>query len=446
VSDAVHTALDPLATFASARPHLFGIFASCLVAGVAIASALTSTLAPSALETAAALVETPPAPQPVVAEAAQPAPVSPFEWAEITIRRNDTLDAIFRQMELSLTDLAELRSLPDVRRSLDRLRPGDIITLTHLDGELKSLTRRMSDTATLSVTRSESGFSANIIENPLETEQAALVGTIDSSLFGAVNRAGGSDTLAVTLADVFRYDIDFVNEVQPGDSFAVAYEQQWQDGEFVRDGEIVAAEFVNKGKTFRAVRYVMPDGSAEYFTPDGHSVRKAFLRFPVEFGRVSSGFSLARRHPVLNRVRAHKGIDFAAPVGTAIKAAGSGRVSFRGVKGGYGNAVILAHSGGVTTLYGHMSRYARGLSVGDKVRQGEVIGYVGMTGLATGPHLHYEYRVNGVHRNPATVPLPKAESIPADLRADFEAKTALLLAQLDSISAGTQVRIAQNAP
>jgi murein DD-endopeptidase MepM/ murein hydrolase activator NlpD len=162
----------------------------------------------------------------------------------------------------------------------------------------------------------------------------------------------------------------------------------------------------------------------------------------VAFGRVSSGFNLHRRHPILNTVRAHKGIDFAAPVGTPVKAAGSGRVIFRGVKGGYGNVVILAHAGSVTTLYGHMSRFAGGLHVGDKVKQGEVIGFVGMTGLATGPHLHYEYRVNGVHRNPATIPLPKAESIPANLLADFEAKTAPLLARLDAISAGNQTRLA----
>jgi len=372
-------------------------------------------------------------------------PVSPFQSAEVIIRRNDTLDAIFRQMELSLADLAELRNLPDVRRSLDMLRPGDIIMLTHLNGELKSLTRRLSDTATLYVTRAGQGFDADIIENPLEIQETSMSGTIESSLFGAVNSAGGSDGLAVALADVFKYDIDFVNEVQPRDRFAVAYQQQWQDGAFVRDGEILAAEFVNKGKTFRAVRYIMPDGSAEYFTPDGHSVRKAFLRFPVAFGRVSSGFNLSRRHPVLKTVRAHKGIDFAAPVGTPIKAAGSGRVIFRGVKGGYGNAVILAHAGSVTTLYGHMSRFTRGLRVGDKVKQGEVIGYVGMTGLATGPHLHYEYRVGGVHRNPATVPLPKAETIPAKLRADFEAKSAPLLARLDAISAaggGTRVALA----
>ena len=427
----------------AAHPNRFGVFAAFLVAGVAIAAAVSQSFTVPA---AAAPEPVAAAPAASAAPVATPEPVSPFQSAEIIIRRNDTLDAIFRQMELSLADLAELRNLPEVRKSLDRLRPGDIIMLTHLNGELKSLTRRMSDTATLSVTRAEQGFSAKLIENPLEVQETSLSGTIDSSLFGAVNSAGGSDGLAVTLADVFKYDIDFVNEVQPGDRFAVAYEQQWQDGAFVRDGEILAAEFVNKGRAFRAVRYVMPDGSVEYFTPDGHSVRKAFLRFPVAFGRVSSGFNLSRRHPVLKTVRAHKGIDFAAPVGTPIKAAGSGRVIFRGVKGGYGNAVILAHAGSVTTLYGHMSRFVRGLRVGDKVKQGEVIGYVGMTGLATGPHLHYEYRVNGVHRNPATIPLPKAESIPANLRADFEAKSAPLLARLDAISADSQTRIALASP
>jgi murein DD-endopeptidase MepM/ murein hydrolase activator NlpD len=424
---------------AMVHPNRFGVFAAFLVAGVAIAAALSRNLAPTVVDVIQPATEPP---MVAAAPVAAPESVSPFEAAQIVIHRNDTLDAIFRQMELSLADLAELRSLPDVRKSLDMLRPGDIIMLTHLNGELKSLTRKLSDTATLSVTRSDDGFNANIIENPLEIQETSLSGTIDSSLFGAVNSAGGSDSLAVTLADVFKYDIDFVNEVQPGDRFAVAYQQQWQDGEFVRDGEILAAEFVNKGKTFRAVRYIMPDGSAEYFTPDGHSVRKAFLRFPVAFGRVSSGFNLHRRHPILNTVRAHKGIDFAAPVGTPVKAAGSGRVIFRGVKGGYGNVVILAHAGSVTTLYGHMSRFAGGLHVGDKVKQGEVIGFVGMTGLATGPHLHYEYRVNGVHRNPATIPLPKAESIPANLLADFEAKTAPLLARLDAISAGNQTRLA----
>ncbi len=269
-----------------------------------------------------------------------------------------------------------------------------------------------------------------------------LRGTVDSSLYLAVNSAGGTDRLAVELADVFKYDIDFVNSVRQGDSFIVAHEQEFQDGEFVRDGDILAAEFVNAGRTYRAVRYVSPQGRADYYTPDGRPVRKAFLRYPVDYARISSGFSTARRHPVLNRVRAHKGIDFAAPTGTPIKAAGSGRVVSRGKNGGYGNAVVIDHGKGITTLYGHMLRYARGLSAGSRVAQGQVIGYVGMTGLATGPHVHYEYRVNGVHKNPARVTIPKSDPVPANLMADFKAQTTPLLARLDTPSASPQVMVA----
>ncbi|MBP6514863.1 MAG: M23 family metallopeptidase, partial [Steroidobacteraceae bacterium] len=174
--------------------------------------------------------------------------------------------------------------------------------------------------------------------------------------------------------------------------------------------------------------------TTEFYTPDGRSLRKAFLRFPVAFGRVSSGFNMARRHPILNRVRAHKGIDFAAPIGTPVKAAADGRVQLRGVQGGYGNVVILAHSGGVTTLYGHLSRFANGLRNGDRVKQGQLIGYIGMTGLSTGPHLHYEYRVNGVHRDPSRIKHTPAEPIPARLKTDFLEKTRPLLARLDGVT------------
>ena len=409
-----------------ACPRRFGVVASCIVAG-AIFAAAGSQLQNPIPEASIEILAAPVAP---LAEALPPVPAVPFEFVAVTIGRDDTLDRVFRELELRISDLAELRSLPDVRKSLDMIRPGDVIQLTHLGGELKSLTRRIDETATLSVTRADDGFSASILENPLEVEQHRLAGSVDSSLYLAVNEAGGSDRLAVSLADVFRFDIDFVNSVQPGDRFVVTHEQQWQDGEFVRDGDILAAEFVNAGRSYKAVRYVKPDGRADYYTPDGRPVRKAFLRYPVDYGRISSGYSLARRHPVLNRVRAHRGIDFAAPVGTPVKAAGNGRVLNRGVKGGYGNVIVLAHSNGVTTLYGHLSRFAKGLSVGDRVNQGEVIGYVGMTGLATGPHVHYEYRVNGVHQNPARVTLPKADPIPAELMADFQLKTAPLLASL----------------
>ena len=413
---------------AVAEPRRLGIVASCVVAGAILSAAGAQVrnplLDPEADHFDAVVTETVPA----VATA-------PFEFVAVTIGRNDTLDQVFRGLQLKLSDLAELRSLPEVRKSLDMIRPGDVIQLTHLNGEIKSLTRRINETATLSVTRPDGVFNATLVENPLETEEATLRGTVDSSLYVAVNAAGGTDRLAVELADVFKYDIDFVNQVQPGDQFIVAHEQQYQDGAFLRDGDILAAEFVNTGKTYRAVRYVGPSGRADYYTPDGRPVRKAFLRYPVDYARISSGFSLARRHPVLNRVRAHKGIDFAAANGTPIKAAGAGRVVSRGRNGGYGNVVVLAHSNGVTTLYGHMSRFAKGLSVGDHVAQGQVIGYVGMTGLATGPHVHYEYRVNGVHKNPARVTMPKADPIPANLMADFKAQTAPLLARLDAEAA-----------
>jgi len=418
---------------ADAAPRRFGVIASCVVAGAILSAAgsqIQNPLPEAAIDEVLAASD-----QLAVVE--QPVRREPFEFVAITIDRDDTLDQIFRGLQLKISDLAELRNLPDVRKSLDVVRPGDVIQLTHLDGEIKSLTRRINETDTLSVTRADRGFSASIVENPLEIEERMLSGTVASSLYDAVNRAGGTDRLAVELADVFKYDIDFVNSVQPGDRFVVSHEQQWQDGEFVRDGKILAAEFVNGGRTYRAVRYVSPDGRADYYTPDGRPVRKAFLRYPVDYGRISSGYSLARRHPILNRVRAHRGIDFAAPAGTPIKAAGAGRVASRGWNGGYGNAVVLAHAGGVTTLYGHLSRYASGLSVGDHVAQGEVIGYVGKTGLATAPHVHYEYRVNGVHKNPARVTIPKADPIPAGLMADFKTKTAPLLARLDTPAAET---------
>ena len=423
---------------ADAYPHRFGVVASCIVAGSIFAAAglqLQNPL-PEQLSAEFALASARPS------TAATSAPATPFEFVAVTIGRNDTLDRIFRELQLHVSDLAALRNLPDVRHNLDIIRPGDVIQMTHLGGELKSLTRKISETATLSVTRAEEGFSANIVENPLETKEQRLTGTVDSSLYVAVNEAGGTDRLAVSLADVFKYDIDFVNSVQPGDRFIVTHDQQWQDGEFVRDGDILAAEFVNSGRAYRAVRYVTPDGHADYYTPDGRPVRKAFLRYPVDYARISSGYSQARWHPVLHRVRAHRGIDFAAPVGTPIKAAGAGRMIFRGVKGGYGNVVELAHSNGITTLYAHMSRFAREVGVGDRVAQGEVIGYVGTTGLATGPHVHYEYRVNGVYKNPARITVPKADPIPANLMEDFRAKTAPLLADLDA-RADEAVRVAR---
>ncbi len=433
------------------KPRRLGAFAaiaSLLLAGLAVHSlsgfvSRTTYIAPDPgnagplVEPSAASV---PGSLPVNDMTAQPvAAAFPFATVDVVVGRNDTLDRIFRRLDLSLTDLASIRLLPGIREGLDLLRPGDQITVTHSNGDLQGLTRQISLTQTLSVQRQAEGFQAEIIENPIESNLVAKRGRIATSLFEAAAAAGISDQTALSLANIFGWDIDFVLDIRAGDEFSVIYEQVWQDGALVGDGPIVAAQFANDGRTFRAVRYQLPDGSTDYFAPDGRSMHKAFLRAPVDFTRISSRFNSRRQHPILNTIRAHKGVDYAAPTGTPVRAAGDGRMQMRGRSGGYGNAIVLEHGGGVTTLYGHLSRFAKGIGQGARVRQGQVIGYVGSTGLATGPHLHYEYRINGAHRNPQTVKLPDATPIAADLRADFMMRTAPDLAQLEQLASGALV-------
>jgi murein DD-endopeptidase MepM/ murein hydrolase activator NlpD len=366
---------------------------------------------------------------------------------EVVVGRNDTMDAIFRRMALDKADLAAIRNLPGIRQSLDFLKPGDAIEVTHTNaGEIKALSRKVSETQTLTVVREDAGFAAKMISNPVQTRVRTAVASIDSSLFQAAAAAAVSDVVALKLATVFAWDIDFVLDIRRGDHFTVVYEQIYQDGKYLHDGEVLAAEFVNSGKVYRAVRFAPDGGSASYFTPDGKPMRKAFLRAPVEFTRVSSVFDLARMHPILNRIRGHMGTDYAAPTGTPIHAAGDGRVSFEGIRGGYGNAVTLLHSNGVSTLYGHMSRFAKNVRVGSHVNQGDIIGFVGMTGLATGPHLHYEYLMNGVHMDPQTVRLPGAEPLRAEALAGFRSVTAPFLLSLDAPAATPAVSVASATP
>jgi murein DD-endopeptidase MepM/ murein hydrolase activator NlpD len=234
----------------------------------------------------------------------------------------------------------------------------------------------------------------------------------------------------MNLAGIFAWDVDFVLDIRGGDHYYILFEEIYQEGKYITDGEIIAAEFNNSGRTFQAIRFVDKSGRSDYYTPDGLSVRKAFVRAPVDFSRISSSFNPRRKHPILNTIRAHRGVDYAAPSGTSIKAAGDGKVIFRGRKNGYGNAVIVQHGGNITTLYAHMSRFHNSSRVGRRVVQGQTIGYVGMTGLATAPHLHYEYRLNGVHRNPRTVRLPQADPIREEYRADFLAAAAPILDEL----------------
>src|SRR6266436_364745 len=350
---------------------------------------------------------------------------------DVIVTRNDTLDRIFRRLKLNLADLTSLRTLPGLHARLDSLRPGEALRFIHKDGALFGLERRLTESETLKVSREPSGLKADVLQNPLEMRSRTVRGRIDRSLFEAVETAGANDTTAVALSDIFGWDIDFVLDVRPGDTFVVTYDEIWRDGAYLKDGPVQAAAFVNQGREFRAVRYADPEGGSHYYTPDGRSLHRAFLRAPVDFSRVSSGFNSARFHPILQRMRAHQGIDYAAPMGTPVRAAGDGRIRFAGRRGGYGNLIEIEHSRSIVTVYGHLSRFAPGTRAGTHVTQGTVIAYVGMTGLATGPHLHYEYRVNGVFKNPQTVILPAAEPLDARWRPDFLVRSAPLLASLE---------------
>lgn len=361
-----------------------------------------------------------------------------LDWQELTVKSGDNLSLIFPRVGLSARDVYNIAQLKDIKPLLN-LKPGQIIRFGLLETDktqLQEIELAINPITTFSISKTDAGFKASTHTRDVDTKQVHAAGTITSSLFGAGKEAGLSDKLVMELAYIFGWDIDFALDLRENDHFKVLYTEKYIDGEKFADGDIVAAEFVNQGKSFKAVRYTDENGLSRFYTPSGESMRKAFNRTPVHFSRISSKFNPNRKHPKLVGVtRPHQGVDYAAKTGTPIMATGDGKVQFVGKKGGYGNTVVLSHGGKYTTLYAHMSRFAKGMKSGKRVSQGDVIGYIGSSGLATGPHLHYEFRVNGVHRNPLTVELPKAESLPKKYKADFDKKAQPLLAQLDSINA-----------
>ena len=362
----------------------------------AAAAADDSTVAASASDPAAAAGASPSV-QLAAAPSLESATLA-LSSIDVVVTRNDTLDRIFRRLKLNLADLASLRSLPGVRAALDSLRPGESLHLTHKDGALFGFERRLNDSQTLKVSRDGNALKADVLQNALETRRRTVRGMIDSSLFEAVEAAGGHDPTAVALADIFGWDIDFVLNVRPGDTFVVTYDEIWREGAYVKDGPIEAAEFVNQGRAFRAVRYTDPQGGTYYYTPDGRSLYREFLRAPVEFTRISSRFNSARMHPILNRIRAHQGIDYAAPIGTPVHAAGDGRIRFAGWMGGYGNLVEINHGDGYVIRYAHNERTL--VKVGETVKRGEPVALMGSTGRSTGPHVHFEVIRNGRQVDP----------------------------------------------
>ncbi len=382
-----------------------------------------------------------PAPQQTIVEQLAVAPVAGDADGvgvfvrEERIARSDSLASLLAR--LGIQDEAAARFLRESREanSMSRqLRPGKVVTARIGEsGSLDELVFPLNGDGNRAwvVKRQGEAFAASEEELHLETRTEMRSGEITYSLFGATDAAGIPDGVAVQLADIFAGDIDFHRDLRRGDRFALSYELTSHFGRPVGSGRILAAEFTNNGRTYRAVWY--PGGASQggYYTPEGRNIRKAFLRSPLEFSRVTSGFTAARLHPILNQWRAHKGVDYGAPTGTKVKATGDGAIEFVGNQSGYGRVVILRHQGKFTTLYGHLSAFAAGLKKGGRVSQSEVIGYVGMSGWATGPHLHYEFRINDVHQDPLAVALPEAPPLAAAQLAQFRDYAAQQTARLD---------------
>jgi murein DD-endopeptidase MepM/ murein hydrolase activator NlpD len=379
--------------------------------------------------------------EPVVAQkSGLPAKETPLNTKHYTIQNGDSLSIIFTKFDINESTLYEITHANDLGIAFASITPGKSLEIkTDKAGNLEQLTYPRNATETLVATRSNQGFSVELLREEIVTRISSAQAVIDSSLYIDGKAAGLSDKLIMKLADIFAWDVDFALNLRSGDEFTVLYETVYLDGKEINTGDIIAAEFINRGKTYTAVRFEDKKDHINYYTPDGKSMRKAFLRTPVDFARISSHFNLKRKHPVLNRIRAHKGVDYAAKTGTPVKTTGKGKIIFRGHKGGYGRVVIVQHGQRYSTLYAHLSKYKSGLKVGSNLQQGQVIGYVGMSGLATGPHLHYEFRVNDAHRNPLTVKLPHDQPIEKTLLAEFKAQTQPLLVQLEQAKKSTLV-------
>lgn len=355
-------------------------------------------------------------------------------WLDEKVRRGDSLAQLFKRNKLSPQDLHKIMQLGQTTSALKFIQPGQLFKFRlNENQQLIEMVYQQNRFQSLHVKRHNDVFSATTLSRVAQKRKQHISGDISSSLFVDAKNAGMNASLIMDLVSIFGWDIDFALDLRKGDSFSLLYEEHFLDGLKIKDGAILAASFTNRGKTYRAVRYTDPNGISNYYTPEGLSMRKAFLRTPVDFRRISSRFG-KRKHPILNRMRLHKGVDYSASRGTPVKASGDGKIIFRGRKGAYGKAIIIRHGGRYSTLYAHLNNYKRGLYNGKIVKQGQTIGYVGSTGRATGAHLHYEFRVNGSHRNPLTVKLPNAAPINKKYKEKFKQHTSNLLAQLNAFN------------
>lgn len=362
-------------------------------------------------------------------------------WQIEQVRQDDTLLTLFRRMNIRDEDAIKFLMLsPDAHALNTQLLPGHTVeTKTNAQGKLLYLEYELDADNILVAGLTSGGYVVATKKLLLESQQVLKSAVIRDTLFGATDDAGIPDQIAIQIAEILSSEIDFYQDLRPGDRFHVIYEAFYNAGEMMKTGNVLAVEFVNNGTTYQAIHFGDATGKYAYYTPDGKSLHKTFLRSPLEYTRISSSFSAGRYHPILQRIKAHRGVDMAAPTGTRVKASGDGRVAFMGKKGGYGNVVVLNHPNGISTVYGHLSRFSDAIRKGDAVNQGDIIGYVGMTGLATGPHLHYEFLVNGNHRDPMKVALPNSVPLNDNFKSEFNALSLTMLAKLEMLKQRMQL-------
>jgi len=357
------------------------------------------------------------------------------QWDEVTVKSGQSLDGIFRQQGFSAKTLHQIMALSKETKQLTKIRPGDLFEFQrHDDKSLKRMRYAVDEAHYLIIDHDGEQALASTEPRDMITEPTETSGTITSSLFLAGKQAGLSDNMVMKLANLFGWDIDFVLDIRKGDRFFLVYEKIYRDGNFLRDGEIIGATFVNQGEKFQAIRFDI-DGRVQHFAPDGRNMRKAFLRAPLNFSYISSNFNPKRYHPILKRVKAHNGIDYKAPRGTPVFTAGDGKVTRSAYSKYNGHHVFVQHANSIVTKYLHFTK--RTVKKGQRVKQGQVIGYVGATGMAQGPHLHYEFLLNGVHRNPRTVSLPKADPLGKEQMAEFQQTAAPVLSQLSRLQSAS---------
>lgn len=353
-------------------------------------------------------------------------------WRNERVQRGDTVAELLRRLNVEDTAASSYLRTASEAKSFRELAVGkEVQAEINADGGLMTLRYPGEGGSQIVVEKQGDGFSSRSLPAQLEKRLFSRTGEIKTSLYAATDAADVPEAVANQMAEIFGGDVDFHHDLRKGDKFTVVYEMDYSNGAFVSAGRIQSAEFINQGQPYRAVYFENNASRGDYYTPEGKSVRKAFLRSPIAFSRVSSGFTTSRFHPVLNKWRSHKGVDFAAPIGTPVKAASDGVVSYVGRQNGYGNVIMVMHQGRYTTVYGHLSRFSAGLHRGQRVSQGNVIGYVGMTGMTTGPHLHYEFRLDGQQRDPLRVALPDAKPIDSANKAAFQAVADNFIARLN---------------